>query len=119
MDVENGRYIPGNQNRGSAAFKDKVQQLSAAIDEGTRKVSLKDQCFPTVVGIGVVVPFGTMLVLFLTRPYFVRKYEGNKSTLNVKRLFWYSMGITLLIWGMMYLFNLFKGFDRLAMMCVV
>jgi len=102
-----------------SSFEDRVKQLSAAIDAGSRKISAKDQCFPTVIGIGAVVPFATMLILFLTRPGFVKRYEGNRSSLNVPKLFWYSMGITLVVWGMMYIFNMYKGFDKLAMMCVV
>jgi len=104
---------------GPGSFEERVKKLSAAIDAGTRKISVKDQCFPTVIGIGAVVPFATMLVLFLTRPSFVKRYEGNKSNLNVPKLFWYSMGITIFVWCAMYIFNLYKGFDKLAMMCVV
>lgn len=112
MDSSQPRTYP-------SSFRDKVAQLSAAIDEGSRQVSLKDQCFPMIVGIGAVIPFATMLVLFLTKPSFVKKYEGKKTTLSTKKLFWYSIGITLLVWCMMYVVNIFKGFDKMAMACVV
>lgn len=101
------------------SFREKVDQLSAAIDEGHRRVSIKDQCFPTAVATGVVAPFATMLILFLSKPSFVRRSEGTRSVLSVKKMFWYTLGITILIWGMMYIFNMFRGFDRVAMMCVV
>lgn len=108
MDGPNGNH-----------FKDKIARLSAAIEEGTRKISIKDQCFPMVVGLGAVVPFATMLVFFLWRPSFVRKNEGSKNTISVKKLFWVSILSTLFIWATMYVVNMYRGFDKMALACVV
>lgn len=103
----------------SLNFKDRIDRLSSAINRETKNVSIKDQCMPTMVGIGIVVPFASMLVLFLARPSFVKKYEGNRSSISIKKLFIYTILSTLIIWASMYVFNMYKGFDKLAMMCVV
>ncbi len=103
----------------SGTFKQRLDKLTDALDASTRRVSVKDQCFPTVIAIGVVVPFATMLVLFLTKPKFVQKKEGNKSLRDSTKIFWYTLGLTMLIWGGMYVANKYHGFDKLAMMCMI
>jgi len=103
----------------SASFERKVDQLSAAINEGSRRISIKDQCFPTAIAMGTTVPFATMLILFLTKPFFVKRYEGNKSTIDIKKLFWTTFFATITIWAGMYVFNKYRGFDKLTMTCVV
>jgi hypothetical protein len=125
MDIPSARsYSP------SSTFKDKVAQLSAAIDEGTRKVSITDQCLPMIVVIGAIVPFAAVLILFLTRPSFVKNYdptgrrlsgddEGNKSSIGVKKLLWYTTLISMFTWCVMYVANIYKAFDRMTMACVV
>ena len=109
----------GTSSRDDSLLNARINKLSQSIDEGTRKVYIKDQCFPTVVAVGATVPFITMLVLYLTKPFFVKRYEGSRSLLDVKKFFWYSMLITIVVWGGVYIFNKYRGFDKLAMMCVV
>jgi drug/metabolite transporter (DMT)-like permease len=100
-------------------IKDKIKNLSDAINDNIRKVSIKDQCFPTAIAIGSVVPFVTMVSLFLFKPRFVQKKEGSKSLRDPRKIFWWTLLLTIGIWICMTGFNYYKGFDSLAMMCVV
>lgn len=100
-------------------IKEKVRHLSSALDDSVRKISIRDECFPTAVAIGSTVPFLTMFSLFVFKPRFVMKREGNRSIRDTKRIFWWTIGLTILIWAGMWVFNYYKGFDKLAMTCMI
>lgn len=100
----------------SSPFEEKVRQLSQAIEEGKRKINSTEQSFPTAIALGSLVPFSTMLLLFLIKPSFVKKYEGDKSVVSGYKFFFYTTLITSLLWCGMYILNRYNFFERLGEM---
>ena len=47
----------------SSPFKEKIEKLQAATEEGQRKLDAKVRSIPTNVIIGVIVPFVVLLIL--------------------------------------------------------
>jgi len=94
----------------SSPFKEKIEKLQAATEEGQRKLDAKVRSIPTNVIIGVIVPFVVLLILVLVQPSFVQKKEGDKHVRDGKKIFYWTIGITLVAWAGLYLWSNYKGY---------
>ena len=99
-----------------AAFEQKIKELQERIDSSSKRVSKeerKEKCMPIVLGIGIVAPILIWLALYFLKPGFVRKKEegaGGKEVRDGKLVFWWSVLLTLLVWGALYLYTYFDGY---------
>ena len=90
-------------------FKSRVDELSRRIDSAKAGVASKEKCVPTLMIIGVIVPILLWLVLYFTQPSFVQQKEGDKYTRSTRKVFYWTIGATLVVWVALYMFTYFKS----------
>ena len=56
-------------------------------------------CMPKTLIVGIVAPLLIFLVLFFWAPGLVQKKEGEKSRRDGKKVFGWTVGLTLLVWA--------------------
>lgn len=106
----------------SSSFKDKVAQLERETQESSRKMSSKESCFPTLMIVGIAAPFLLLILLFFLQPSFVQRQE-NDGAGNVKyvrdgrKVFYWSLALTLLLWLGLYLYTYCSGYSAVSMLC--
>jgi xanthine/uracil/vitamin C permease (AzgA family) len=101
----------------SSEFRNRVADLSREIADNTKKINIRDRCFPTAVAVGAITPFLIMLTFVIANPSILQKSEGPKTSRDPKKIFWATMGTTLVAWAGIYAFNRYHGFDRASMLC--
>lgn len=99
----------------SSPFQEKIQKLQAATEEGEKRLTAKERSIPTIVIIGAVVPFALLLIFFLVQPSFVQKKEGSKYVRDNKKLFYWTIGLTLAAWLGLYLWTWCRGYKPSGM----
>jgi Trk-type K+ transport system membrane component len=99
------------------SFKDKVAELQKKIDDAGKGVAAKESCFPTLMVVGIAIPFVILLLLFFLQPSFVQKKEGNKYVRDGKRIFYWTLAVTLIGWLGLYLYSYCMGFSGMSMVC--
>jgi hypothetical protein len=99
------------------SFKERVAGLEKKLQEATKNVSSQEGCFPTTMVIGIAIPFVLLLLLFFLQPSFVQKKEGAKYVRDGKRIFYWTIGITLVMWIGLYLYSYCLGFNNASMVC--
>ena len=99
------------------SYSDKIARLEKSIGELTDNIVSKEKCMPTMVIVAIVSPLIIFLSLFFFSPSFVQRKDNTKYTRNNKKVFFYTLGFSLAIWGLIYLYTLCSGYDRTAMVC--
>lgn len=89
----------------TSPFRDKILKLQAATDEGRRKIESKERSVPPMVIAGAIVPFVILLVLIFFQPSIVQRKEGDKTVRDNKKIFYWTVGLTLVIWLAMYMWT--------------
>jgi len=90
-------------------FREKIQKLQAATEEGKRKIDAKERPIPTVVIVGAVIPFVLLLIFYVVQPGIVQKKEGDKFVRDNKKIFYWTVGLTLVAWAGLYFWSSYKG----------
>jgi hypothetical protein len=104
-------------SRKHVTFAEKVSELQNQIDLETKKISSSERCFPTMLIAGIVTPFLLLLILFFLQPSFVQRKEGEKYVRDGRRIFYWTLGVTLVVWLAMYLYTFCDGFSSMSMLC--
>ena len=74
-------------------YQDRIDRLTEALEDNTRRVSAKDQNMPTILALMATVPFITSILLYLTRPKIVTYQSGEDvGSVSIKRLIGYKIG---------------------------
>lgn len=97
-------------------FKDKVEELQRKLDSATKSVKESESCFPMLMIVGIVTPFILLLLLFFLQPSFVQKKESNKYVRDGKKIFYWSLGLTIIVWLGLYLYSYCIGYNN-TMLC--
>lgn len=84
------------------SYKEKIQKLQSLTEEGERKIKTKETAIPMSVMIGAAVPFIILIILYVLQPKFVTKKEGDKQVRDGTKIFYWTLGLTIVIWGAMY-----------------
>ena len=100
----------------SSGFRDKVAQLTAELD-AAKKTLASENCTPTIVIIGAVVPIVVFLGLYFGSPGFVMVEEEGKEVRSLKKVFMWLVIITLTVWGGLFGYHMYSGGD-LSQTCV-
>lgn len=98
-------------------YRDKVEQLENLLGEHQSKVQSKQKCLPTMMIAGAITPVILFLLFFFIKPSFVQVKEGNKFVRSGKKVFMYTIVLTLVTWLGMYLFTYCRGYNRASMLC--
>jgi hypothetical protein len=102
----------------TTTFAQKVQDLEAAVANASSKVAITERsCVPTLMIVGLVAPLLLFLIFFFLQPSFVQRKEGSTSKRDGKKVFFWTLGLTLVLWLGMYIFSWCKGYANTAMLC--
>jgi len=93
-----------------SVFRERIQKLEAATEDGQRKLEAKERNIPTNVIIGAIVPFVALLFFVIVQPSMVQKKEGNKYVRDSKKIFYATLGVTLVAWLGLYLWTWCRGY---------
>jgi hypothetical protein len=100
----------------SVEFSRRVEELEKCISGCDKNKSAR--CIPTMLIMAALVPVVVWVLLFLVQPRFVQKKEGSKSVRDNKRVFYWTLLFTGLVWIAMYGYAWCKG-SGLSMVCAV
>lgn len=84
------------------SYKERIQKLQSLTEEGERKIKTKEMVIPTSVMVGAAVPLILLLVLYFVKPAFVTKKEGDKQVRDGKKIFYWTVGLTIIVWVAIY-----------------
>ena len=73
-------------------------------------------CSPTMMVAAVAVPIVVVLLLYFFKPSFVQKKEGGKLARDKSKIFMWTVGITLVLWGAMYGIT-YAGYGGSSVVC--
>ena len=94
----------------TASYREKVQQLQGELRKAEGILG-SEKCIPTMAIAAAVAPVLIFLVLFFLSPSFVQRKEGSKYVRCLKKVFMWTVILTLVIWGGMYLFTYCQGWE--------
>jgi heme/copper-type cytochrome/quinol oxidase subunit 2 len=96
-------------------FARKVDSLKECIARESGKVNTKARCLPTMLIVGAVVPIVVWLALFFSS--FAQKKEGDKSVRDTKKVFIWTVIVTLVLWAAMYGYTWYRGANKMSVTC--
>ena len=101
----------------SDKFAQKIEDLQKQISSASGKASKKEKCIPTMIIAAIAVPILAWVLLYFLQPSFVQKKEGNKYVRSAAKVFYWTVGVTVVIWIAMYLFTYCQSYSGLSMLC--
>lgn len=99
-----------------SSFHEKLASLEASLEESRKKVSAADGCFPTLIAVGIAIPFLLLIILFFLQPSFVQRKEGNKFVRDGRKIFFWTVVMTAVAWLALYLYSWCTGYNA-SMIC--
>lgn len=100
------------------SYSDKIAELEKHVRRAGQRVSKKEKCIPTMLIAGIVAPILLFLMFFFIQPSFVQKKEGQKYVRSNAKTFYWTIGVTVIIWIAMYFFTYARGYNKSAMFCM-
>ena len=91
----------------------RIAQLETIVEQSG---GAKTKCFPTAVYVGGTIPFVVLIVLFFWQPAFIQKKEGDRLVKDGKKFFFWSIGITIILWVLLYIYSAYS--KNKSMTCV-
>lgn len=101
----------------SGNFAQKVAELQKSLEEGAQKTGKIEKCFPTLMVVGIAIPFLMLILLFFLQPSFVQRQEGDKMVRDGRRIFYWTVAMTLIAWFGMYMYTYCTGYNATSMLC--
>jgi hypothetical protein len=101
----------------SKDFQERIDALQSELDKCMNSES-SSSCVPALLVLGAVVPILVWFVLYFVRPSIVTK-ENDSGELELcpKKVALWDIGITILVWGILYLLTYIPGFSA-GLMCI-
>jgi hypothetical protein len=100
----------------SQDFNNLVRELDAELKKCDARINAKQSCIPMLLVGAIVAPFIIWGILFI-QPWFLRKKEGDKKVRDGKKIFYYTIALTVVVWLAMFLFSYCKGYNPCSMFC--
>lgn len=97
-------------------FRQKTAQLEQSIAKTSQTLKAKERCFPTMLIAAAVFPLIIFGILFFWQPSIVQRKEGSKNVRDNKKVFYWTLGLTVLVWAGMYGYSYWAG-HRVSMLC--
>lgn len=94
----------------TSGYREKVQALQNELRKAESALG-SEKCIPTSYIAAAVAPVLIFLVLFFLSPSFVQRKEGSKYVRDMKRVFAWTTGLTVVLWIGMYLFTYCAGWE--------
>jgi len=93
-------------------FQRAIAELQEKLDECNIKVNRKDNGFSSLVVIGAIMPVLVFMILYLIQPRFVTTEQDGKKIRSKKKIFFWTVGATLLVWAGLYLYACLNSYTR-------
>jgi hypothetical protein len=94
------------------------ESLSSKLNQTSSSIAGKEKCFPTLLAVGIVIPFVIWVLFYLIKPSFVqKKAENGTYQRDMKKVFLWTFIITLILWVCLYLWTYCDGYDKIAVLC--
>lgn len=92
----------------TASYREKVQALQNELKRAESSLG-PEKCIPMTSIAAAVAPVLFFLALYFITPGFVRRSEGGKEVRDMKKVFMWTVILTLVSWGGMYLFTYYQS----------
>ena len=86
-------------------FEQKINGLRQDADLAGARITKKKKCIPTLLIVGMVIPFIVWLVLYALQPSFVQKKQGSKYVRDNMKIFQWTLIVSVIFWVALYLYN--------------
>lgn len=101
-----------------ATLAERTNQLELAIQQAKAKLEVNPSaCIPTSLIVAVIFPILLFLVLWWWSPGFVKTTVNGKSTRSTAKVFFWTVGITALVWLFMYMYARCDNFKNISKLC--
>lgn len=101
-----------------ATLNEKIASLEAATKQAEAKLQVNaGACIPTSLIIAVLIPIFIFIILWWWNPGFVQVKVNGKSTRSTARVFFWTIGLTALIWLFMYMYARCDNFKNISKLC--
>lgn len=94
----------------STSFEDQLKSLQQSIAN-------KERCVPTLAIVGLIAPLIVFLALYFLQPSFVQSKDGDEYVRSTSKVFYWTLGLTVLLWISLYLFSWCGGYNKLSQVC--
>ena len=88
-----------------------MKQLEAELNKVDEKMSGKEKCFPTLMVVGGAIPVVVFLALWFMSPSMVMVDEGGRKVRSKQKVFMWTVGITAVLWALLYGYKRYSGTD--------
>lgn len=97
----------------TTSYRDKIARLRGELGKAEELLG-SEKCIPTISIAAAAAPVLIFLMLFFLSPSFVQRKEGTKYTRCLKRVFMWTVILSILVWTGMYLFSYCAGYSGTA-----
>jgi len=101
----------------SSQYREKIAHLRNELNKAEGLLG-SEKCIPTMTIAAVVVPVLIFLVLFFLSPRFVQRKEGSKYIRCLKKVFLWTVILSIILWVTMYLYTYYKNYNG-SLICSV
>ena len=103
----------------SKVFEQKVKEMEEQIQKGSPNGPKGGgKCASTLYIIAAIIPVGTFLILYFAKPGFVQSKDGDTNVRSGKKVFWWTLLITFILWIIVYLFGYYRGYNLFGAVCL-
>ena len=100
------------------SFEDQINSLRQDAEMTSARISSKQKCVPTLLIVGMVIPFIVCIVLYALQPSFVQKKQGSKYVRDWMKIFQWTVLVSAVFWVALYIFSAScRGASKSAMVC--
>lgn len=101
-----------------ASFEESIAALSKDADLVSGRITRKKKCIPTLLIVGLAIPFIIWLVLYALQPSFVQKKQGSKYVRDTMKIFQWVILISVIFWIALYLFSFCSRSSKMGEVCI-
>lgn len=102
----------------SDSLNDKISRLTSKINELEQRSVTKENCFPVVTVIGIIIPFAVALIFYIFQPKVVQRQEGDKFVRDGKKVAIATCICSFIGWALLVLYTYTTGY-RSSKLCAV
>ncbi len=88
-----------------SSFEEQISTLRQSADLTGDRIARKKKCIPTLLIVGMTIPFIVWLVLYALQPSFVQKKQGSKYVRDNMKIFQWTILVSVIFWVALYLFS--------------
>jgi len=88
-----------------SSFEDQIKALRQDADLTGARITRKKKCIPTLLIVGMAIPFVVWLVLYALQPSFVQKKQGSKYVRDNMKVFQWTLLVSVIFWVALFLFS--------------